>query len=109
MCIFFLFEFQPQKYSSKKWGEVGLGLLQWASAAREDSGLAPSRRLPPAHVPPAWLRMRETEWGQGGGAVTGESAEVGVGGAAQVQSPLLSDGALKLGRRKELHSVGEAG
>lgn len=65
----------------------------------------------PSPRPPCSAEDGERQSGdrEEGGAVTGESAEAGVGGAAQVQSPLLSDGALKLGRRKELHSVGEVG
>lgn len=32
--------FNPQNIPAKKSGEFGLGLLQWASVAQEDGGLA---------------------------------------------------------------------
>lgn len=70
MYIFFLFEFQPPKYSSKNWREVGLGLLQWACAAKEDSGCAPHLGHPqpkPSLLIPRWGETVEMARELGGG------------------------------------------
>ena len=102
--FFFILNFNPQTIPAKKWGEVGLGLLQRASAAKEDGGLAHIQATASPCLPGS-ARDEETvepmeELGGGLGEQcfgVGSWAE-GCGRAAQVQSPLLSDGASKLGQ-----------
>lgn len=102
--FFFILNFNPQTIPAKKWGEVGLGLLQRASAAKEDGGLAHTQATASPCLPgSAWDEetvepMEELGGGLGEQCFGVGSWAEGCGRAAQVQSPLLSDGASKLGQ-----------
>lgn len=66
--IFFSFlNFSPQNIPTKNGGEVGLGLLQWASTAK-DGGLAHSEATP-SPCPPcsAWVGKGESTASGGAG------------------------------------------
>lgn len=51
--------FNPQNIPAKKMGGGWAGFPSRASAAKEDSGLAPAQ-APPAHGPTAWPRWGKT-------------------------------------------------
>lgn len=92
----------------KKPRELGLGFLQRESAAKEDGGLSPTshpRPMSTLHCPAqGGGRWWETVGELGGGlgewcfGIRSWAEAEGWGRAAQVWSPLLSDGASKLGR-----------
>lgn len=76
ICIFFLFKFQPPKYSRKKMGDIVLCFLQWACAAK-GNGLAHTHAIPnPCPLCSAW------DWKVNSRPGSRESWEVGQGSSS---------------------------